>query len=191
MDGHFVPNITFGPPVVASVRKITDCYLDVHLMIEHPERFVQPFLDAGSDRITVHVEACSRPRELLAGLREAGRGAGITLKPATPFAQVRDLLDIADLLLVMTVEPGFGGQKLLPDCVAKVREACAFKAQPGRDTFWIEVDGGVNSDTIQEVAAAGAEIIVAGSAVFGAGNRKAAFDELLVNAQKGRTPEGT
>ncbi len=171
MDGHFVPNITFGPPVVRSLRAITDLFLDVHLMIEEPERLLEPFLDAGSDRITIHVEATTKAREILSELRRRGKGAGITLRPGTPVREVIPLLDVADLLLIMTVEPGFGGQDFLAENLEKIIPALAVREQLDGEGFWIEVDGGINEETVGRARAAGVEIFVAGSTIFGASDR--------------------
>ncbi len=166
MDGHFVPNITFGPPVVKCLRRVTDLFLDVHLMIERPERYIDAFLEAGSDRLTIHVEATDKVREILTELRRRGKGAGITLRPGTPVDAVLPYLDVADLLLIMTVEPGFGGQKFQPENLAKIGPALQVRERLSGDGFWIEVDGGINEQTIGQARAAGVEVFVAGSAIF-------------------------
>ncbi len=184
MDGHFVPNITFGPPVVRSLRATTDLYLDVHLMVEKPERLLDAFIDAGSDRITIHVEATEKPREILDMLRARGKGAGITLRPGTPVARVLPLLDAADLLLIMTVEPGFGGQAFMPECLDKIAPALEVRRALGAERFWIEVDGGIGDETVGRARAAGVEIFVAGSAVFGRKDRAAACARLRALAEK-------
>ena len=191
MDGHFVPNITFGPPVVKSIRALTSMYLDVHLMIEKPERMVDAFLEAGSDRITIHVEATETPREILRQLRAQGKGAGITLRPGTPVERVVPFLDVADLLLIMTVEPGFGGQAFIPECLRKIRPALEVRRCLGQESFWIEVDGGISERTVARARAAGVEVFVAGSAVFGQKDRAAACARLRALAQEegDRVPE--
>ncbi|HNR99262.1 MAG TPA: ribulose-phosphate 3-epimerase [Planctomycetota bacterium] len=178
MDGHFVPNITFGPPVVECLRATTDLYLDVHLMVERPERLLEAFIDAGSDRITIHVEATERPREILEALRARGKGAGITLRPGTPVARVLPLLDAADLLLIMTVEPGFGGQAFMPENLEKIAPALEVRERLGQERFWIQVDGGIGEETVGRARAAGAEVFVAGSAVFGRPDRAEACARL-------------
>lgn len=182
MDGHFVPNITFGPPVVKSIRKATSLYLDVHLMIEKPERYIDSFLEAGSDRITIHVEATDQAEAILTSLKERGKGAGITLRPDTPIETVLPLLPLVDLLLIMTVEPGFGGQSLIQGCLDKIGPAVAAREKWGEEAFWIQVDGGINKETIALARRAGAEIIVAGSAVFGAPDIGQAFQMLQKGA---------
>jgi ribulose-phosphate 3-epimerase len=192
MDGHFVPNITFGPPVVKSIRAQTKLYLDVHLMIEKPERMLDAFIEAGSDRVTIHVEATDAPRAILENLRARGKGAGITLKPATPVERVLPLLDAADLLLIMTVEPGFGGQAFLADCLDKIRPALEARRRLGPESFWIQVDGGIGEQTVARARAAGVEVFVAGSAVFGQRDRGAACARLRALAEKegDRVPQG-
>ncbi len=165
MDGHFVPNISFGIPVVEAARRITDAVLDVHLMISEPERYVEAFAKAGADIITFHYEATNRPGELASRIRSLGVKAGISVKPATPVSVLEPLLKSVDLILIMTVEPGFGGQKLNESCIEKVREIkkmCdMYSCSPE-----IEVDGGVTPDNAGVLISAGANVIVAGSAVF-------------------------
>ncbi len=169
MDGHFVPNITIGPLIVKSLRKITKQFLDVHLMIENPEKYVESFAKAGADLITVHAEACENLEELIELIRKNNCKAGVSIKPKTGVREIGDVLDKVDLVLVMTVEPGFGGQKFMPEVVPKISELKALKEEKGFG-FEIEVDGGVNRDNCSEVAEAGAEILVAGSAIFGSEN---------------------
>ena len=165
MDGHFVPNISFGVPVVEAARRVTDAVLDVHLMITSPERYVEAFAKAGADIITFHYEATNRPEELIDRIHALGKRAGISIKPATPTFVLEPLVRKADLVLVMTVEPGFGGQKLLQPCVDKVHEVSRmckmFDAFPE-----IEVDGGITADNVGDLIQNGANVIVAGSAVF-------------------------
>lgn len=166
MDGHFVPNLTFGPAVVGAVRRVARLPLDVHLMIETPERWLDEYVDAGADWLTFHVEACSDPAAALDRIRTRGARPGITLRPRTPFAAVEPFLDRVDLLLVMTVEPGFGGQSYREDQEAKLRRARDLRAARGLD-YVIEVDGGIGRDTAARAVDAGAELLVAGSKLFG------------------------
>ncbi len=166
MDGHFVPNLSLGVPVVESLRKATDLFLDTHLMITDPLRYIEPFAKAGADLLTFHLESNSDPNAVLEKITQCGKRAGLAINPDTPFERVIPYLDRLDLLLVMTIFPGFGGQKLMPETLTKVQQAVAYRAEKGLH-YRIEVDGGVNADTAAMVAKAGAEILVAGSAVFG------------------------
>lgn len=178
MDGHFVPNVTIGPPVVASIRKCTRLPLDVHLMIEKPDRYVDDFVRAGADWISVHVEADVHLHRTLVYLRESGVRAGIAVNPGTSLASLEEVLPLADFVLLMTVNPGFGGQKFIPSSLAKIQKLKKSIATLGCETR-IEVDGGIGPENLREVVAAGAEIIVAGSAVFGPGkDASAAVREL-------------
>ena len=165
MDGRFVPNISFGPVVVAAARRVTRLPLDVHLMIEEPIRYLGAFADAGADGITVHVEACTDVVETLGEIRDRRLVPGLTLRPRTPFADVEPFLELVDLILVMTVEPGFGGQRYMPDQEAKLRRARELRASAGHD-YRIEVDGGITRETARSAVAAGADILVAGTAIF-------------------------
>lgn len=167
MDGQFVPNITIGPCVVKSLRPYTKLPFDVHLMIVRPENFIDVFAGAGADYITIHLEASERVREGLLHIRDLGKGAGISINPATPFAKVRPYLDLVDLLLIMTVNPGFGGQAFIPDCLGKIREAREHVDRQGLKVE-IEVDGGINSRTGKAAVEAGATVLAAGNALFGA-----------------------
>jgi ribulose-phosphate 3-epimerase len=179
MDHHFVPNLTFGPLIVAAVRKLTEAFVDVHLMVEYPERLVGGFRDAGADQITVHLEACKEPGAVLDQVRATGARAGLALKPATPFAAAEPFLDRLDLLLVMTVEPGFGGQAFMEETLGKVRDARAWRERdPGGAAYLIEVDGGIGPETGRRARAAGAEVFVAGHAVFRASDPRSALDSL-------------
>ena len=164
MDGHFVPNITIGAPVVKSIRKITQAILDVHLMIENPEKYVDDFIRAGADYLTIHVESTENPGELLKYIKSKGVKSGITLRPVTAVEKILDLLPFADLVLVMTVNPGFGGQSFMSDQVDKI--ICLRKEieQKSLSTL-IEVDGGINLDTAKECVAA--DVLVTGSYIFG------------------------
>ena len=171
MDGHFVPNITIGPGPIQSLRKITRLPFDVHLMIENPERYIDAFADAGSDVITVHVEAARHLHRIIAHIRERGIKAGVSLNPATPLVQVEPILNDIDVLLIMTVNPGFGGQKFINSALPKIRKAREMVNSTAPNVA-IEVDGGVTLHNIKSIAEAGADIIVAGASVFGSGNYK-------------------
>ena len=172
MDGHFVPNISMGIPVLESVRKATDLFLDVHLMITEPIRYASRFCEAGADLVNVHVESDTEEkiREALQAVKQAGRLCGVTVKPATPWEAVLPFLDLADLVLVMTVEPGFGGQHFMPEQLGKVRALHSLLTERNLD-IRIEVDGGVDRNTAPACIEAGADVLVAGSAVFGAADR--------------------
>jgi len=165
MDGHFVPNITIGPPVVASIRKITKLPLDVHLMIEDPDKYIVPFAEAGADIITVHSEAATHLHRSIQFIKDQGCKAGVSLNPATPLSALDYVLSQVDMVLIMSVNPGFGGQKFIPAVVPKIRRVRELILERGTEAE-IEVDGGMNSNTISEAAAAGANIFVAGNAVF-------------------------
>lgn len=173
MDGHFVDNISFGPEVVKTVDRTDDIFLDVHLMISRPDHYLQRFLDAGADLITVHVEANHDVAETLVRIREAGKMAGLALNPATPISEVVPFLGQIDLLLCMTVVPGFGGQAFMPEMLEKVADAARLRAERGHD-FHIEVDGGIGVETAAQCFAAGANVMVAGSSTFKAPNMAAA-----------------
>ncbi len=166
MDGHFVPNITIGPPVVTALRKVTRLPLDVHLMIEAPERYLADFARAGADILTEHVETCPHLHLTVQQIRELGARPGVTLNPATSLEAVREILPFVDQILVMTVNPGFGGQRYIPTMTAKVARLATMIRDTGR-AIDIEVDGGIDHTTIGEVAAAGATVFVAGTAIFG------------------------
>lgn len=165
MDGLFVPSISYGMPVIASIRKQTEMFFDVHLMIDHPERYIKEFAESGADLINFHLEATDRVSDTIAQIRALGKKVGITIKPGTPAEAVKPYLDKVDMVLVMTVEPGFGGQKLIPACIDKVPRIRQMAEELGV-TIDIEVDGGINSENIKEALDAGANVIVAGSAVF-------------------------
>lgn len=165
MDGMFVPNITFGPPVIKAVRRHTSMLFDVHLMIADPVRYLDDYVDAGAGILTVHYEACERPGDVLRLIRARGVRAGLSIKPETPVAAVEDLLGEADLVLVMSVNPGFGGQSFIPSALEKLETLSKLKTKHGYE-YTVEVDGGINSGNIRQVAGAGAELIVTGSAFF-------------------------
>ncbi|MDH7570938.1 MAG: ribulose-phosphate 3-epimerase [Armatimonadota bacterium] len=182
MDGRFVPNITFGPGVVEAIHRSCGLPLDVHLMIEEPERYVEVFAKAGAHILTVHAEATAHLYRLLMRIRELGCRAGVSLDPATPLEMVRHALDQVDLLLLMTVEPGFGGQHYIPAMTRKIAEARALLDAEAPDVE-LEVDGGVNLETVPVVVGAGARVLVAGSAAFGnPKGLKAAISELRARA---------
>ncbi|MBQ8302973.1 MAG: ribulose-phosphate 3-epimerase [Clostridia bacterium] len=177
MDGNFVTNISFGLPVIESLRKRSDMIFDVHLMIDKPERYAERFIEAGADILTFHLEACSDPKALLEQIRDLGVMAGISIKPNTSAEEVYPYLDCCDMVLVMTVEPGYGGQKLIPETLEKVRKIKAECQKRGID-IEIQVDGGINPDNAKNAIDAGASILVAGSSVFKSDDRKAAIDAL-------------
>lgn len=177
MDGVFVPSISYGMPVLKSIRKYTDRLFDVHLMIVDPERYIKDFAEAGADIITVHAEACKHLDATIDLIKSCGAMAGVAINPATPVSTIKHVLDKVDMVLIMTVNPGFGGQKLIPYTIDKVRELCDLCNKLGVKID-IEVDGGINIDTIDSALDAGANIIVAGSAVF-KGDVKANAEALL------------
>jgi ribulose-phosphate 3-epimerase len=165
MDGHFVPNITFGPPVVKAIRPLTKLPLDCHLMIENPDKFIPDFAAAGADMIAVHWEACPHLNRTLQLIADHGARPAVVINPATPVDFLMEVLPMVHHVLVMTVNPGFGGQKFIPGCVEKVRRLAGLRKQMGLN-FRIEVDGGVAHDTVASVVQAGADMLVAGSAIF-------------------------
>jgi ribulose-phosphate 3-epimerase len=181
MDGHFVPNITIGPLVVDAVRKITDLPLDVHLMIENPDLFIPEFAKAGADMITVHQEAVPHLHRTVQLIKSLGKKAGVSINPATPAATLEMILDDLDLVLVMTVNPGFGGQSFIETCLPKIRDLRQMIAARGL-AVELEVDGGVKIDNIARIAAAGADVFVAGSAVFGTADYAATIAALRQGA---------
>lgn len=169
MDGHFVPNLTIGPPVVRSLRKVTKLPLDCHLMIDNPDEFIPVFADAGADWISVHQEACRHLNRTLHLIKSHNCHAGVVINPATPVDTLTEVLDIVDYVLVMSVNPGFGAQKFIPGTLHKMRALAEIRSRRGLN-YRIEVDGGVSLDTVGDVVRAGAEILVAGNAVFGSGD---------------------
>jgi ribulose-phosphate 3-epimerase len=178
MDGHFVPNLTIGPPVVKSLRKVTDLPLDCHLMIENPDEFIPVFADAGVNWISVHQEACRHLNRTLHLIKDHGCLVGVVINPSTPVDTLSEVLDLVDYVLVMSVNPGFGAQKFIPSTMHKMRQLAEIRSQRGLN-YRIEVDGGVALDTIADVVRAGAEILVAGNAVFGNGDPKKNTEALL------------
>src|SRR6202166_475685 len=175
MDGHFVPNITIGPPVVASLRKITGMTLDVHLMISDPDRYAPIFIEAGGDQILVHQEACVHLDRTLRMIQSEGARAGVVINPSTPVGMLDEILDVTDYVLVMSVNPGFGGQRFIPNALDKVRRLAHRKRERGLH-FPIEIDGGVTKENVAEVVNAGVEWVVAGSSIFHSVNPGAACD---------------
>ncbi len=177
MDAHFVPNLTLGLPVVESLLKVSPLPIDCHLMIEDPDRWAPPYAEAGARSVTFHIEAAADPVRIARDIRAQGARAAFAVKPRTPFAPYADLLDEVDMVLVMTVEPGFGGQSFMTDQMPKVREVREAVRRRGGE-IWVQVDGGVSADTIEQCAEAGADVFVAGSAVFGPQDAAGAVDHL-------------
>jgi ribulose-phosphate 3-epimerase len=182
MDGHFVPNLTVGPPIVESLKKVTKLPLDVHLMITNADAFIPEFVDAGADYLTVHVEACPHLHRTIQSIKERGIKAGVTLNPATPISSLQDILGDVDLVLIMSVNPGFGGQKFIPSVLKKITEARAMLDRINSRAL-LEVDGGVKVDNTKEIVAAGATTLVAGSAIFSQPDYKVTIAALRAAAQ--------
>ncbi|HBT46967.1 MAG TPA: ribulose-phosphate 3-epimerase [Peptococcaceae bacterium] len=184
MDGHFVPNLTIGPEVVAALRPYTQLPFDVHLMLEKPEDFIIPFARAGADWISVHAEACTHLHRVINQIREAGCRPAVALNPATSLRALDYILEDVDMVLLMTVNPGFGGQSFIPSMVAKIRDLAGMVKNRGKEIL-IEVDGGINAENAAAVCRAGAGVLVAGSAVFGSADRRAALQALRKAALQG------
>ncbi|MDP2157164.1 MAG: ribulose-phosphate 3-epimerase [Nitrospirota bacterium] len=180
MDGHFVPNITIGPAIVAAIRKITRLPLDVHLMIEDPDKYLPIFADAGADYLTVHAEAAVHLHRTVQWIREKGIKAGVSINPATPVSQLESIIADIDLVLLMSVNPGFGGQKFIPATMEKIRKVKEMIRASGSHAL-IEIDGGVKQDNAKEIADAGADILVMGSAFFESGDYKTILEKLNDN----------
>jgi len=178
MDGHVVPNITFGPPLVKCIRKNTTLFLDAHLMIEEPERYIEPFIKAGADNITFHIEVARDAVGLVRRIRELGAQASVSLNPDTPAESLEPVIDLVDMVLVMTVMPGFGGQEFRADCLPKIE-----KIYRRRPEVLIEVDGGISEETIVRTVRAGADTFVAGTAIFGAADPAEAARRLREQAE--------
>lgn len=181
MDGHFVPNFTIGPPIVKAIRKVTQLPLDVHLMMTHPEDFIHEFIKAGSNYLTVHVETCPHLHRTIQSIREEGVKAGVTLNPATPLSSVEEILGDVDLLLIMSVNPGFGGQNFIPSVLEKLRRARKMIDERG-EKVELEVDGGVKIENVAAMAHAGADIFVAGSAIFNSKDYKDTIQKMRAAA---------
>jgi ribulose-phosphate 3-epimerase len=177
MDGHFVPNMTIGPPIVECVRKVTRLHLDVHLMIENPERFVTAFVQAGANSVSVHYEAARHLDAVLGMIRTAGAKAGVVLNPATPVSVLEEVVEVADYVLLMSVNPGFGGQRLIPYVLEKVRKLAALRREK-KLALPIEIDGGVHKENLAEVVRAGCDWVVTGSAIFHSADPEAALREM-------------
>jgi ribulose-phosphate 3-epimerase len=182
MDGHFVPNLTVGPPIIESLKKVTKLPLDVHLMITNADAFISDFVDAGANYLTVHVEACPHLHRTIQSIKERGIKAGVTLNPATPIFSLQDILGDVDLVLIMSVNPGFGGQKFIPSVLKKIADARAMLDRINSHAL-LEVDGGVKVENTQEIVAAGATTLVAGSAIFSQRDYKATIAALRAAAQ--------
>ncbi len=182
MDYHFVPNLTLGLPMVEGIRRATDKFLDIHLMIADPDRWAPSYAEAGAESVTFHVEASNAPIKLARELRAAGARASMALRPATPIEPYEDMLAELDMILIMTVEPGFGGQKFLDLTLPKIRRTRELVAKHGLDV-WVQVDGGVGPDTIERCAEAGADVFVAGSAVYSAADPDAMVNSLRAKAE--------
>ncbi|RAP78128.1 ribulose-phosphate 3-epimerase [Paenibacillus montanisoli] len=178
MDGHFVPTLTFGPLVISAVRPATKLAFDVHLMIEHPEHHIASYVAAGADRITVHAEACVHLHRVIHQIKEAGLPAGVALNPATPIHALENVLGDIDMVLLMTVNPGFGGQQFIPQSLQKLRQLRQLLESHGQGDMLIQVDGGINAATAPLVREAGANVLVAGNAVFTESDRAAAIAAL-------------
>jgi len=177
MDGHFVPNLTFGPPIIKAFRPHSRLPFDVHLMIEQPERWLEAWKDAGADRITFHIEACRHAHRYLTAVREMGLASGITLNPQTPLCEIEYVLEECDQVLIMSVNPGFGGQKLIEPVIEKIRQLRKMIDDKGLNTL-IQVDGGISLKNAQKICAAGADVLVMGSAFFSAADKKSLVREV-------------
>lgn len=181
MDGNFVPNISFGPVVIKSIREKSNMIFDVHLMIDEPSRYIKDFADAGADIIVVHQESTKHLHRAIMAIKEAGKKAGVSLNPATPIETLKYVLGDLDMVLIMSVNPGFGGQSFIPESLQKIRDLKAMIDEKGLDID-IQVDGGISAENIAQVVEAGANIIVAGSAIYGNGNINQNVKELRENA---------
>ncbi len=189
MDGHFVPNLTFGPPVVRSLRAITTLPLDVHLMIEDPDRWIEAYRTAGADSITVHAEACRHLHRTLHHIRESGARAGVSVNPASPLALIDEVVGDVDLVLIMSVNPGFGGQSFIPGSVGRVRRVASMLRAAGSAAA-VQVDGGIDAVTSRAVVGAGATVLVAGNYILTAPSRAEAVRTLRASAAPDRLPPG-
>jgi ribulose-phosphate 3-epimerase len=183
MDGHFVPNLTIGPPVLKAIRQITGLFLDVHLMVTNPESLIEPFIDAGADGITVHYEASVHLDQLMNRIHSLGAKNGISINPHTPILLLEEVLDLTDMILIMSVNPGYGGQKFIGSSFNKVRKLRKLIDAAQTETL-IEIDGGIDSRNVADVVKAGVNVLVAGTAVFRSGEPGAAFRELQDAADK-------
>ena len=184
MDGHFVPNITFGPPLIKSIRKFTKLTFDTHLMIENADKYIENFRAAGADMITVHYEACTHLNRVIHQIKELGARAGVSINPATPVSMLKDIIREVDLVLIMSVNPGFGGQTFIPGSIAKLEQTAALikERNPGA---YLEVDGGIDDVIAAKVVSAGANVLVAGSYVFRSENIKESIQRLRASGERG------
>ena len=185
MDGNFVPNFSYGPPLIQSLRPQTDMIFDVHLMVEDPLKYLDNYLEAGADLITAHIEVLSDPRETLRAIKKGGARAGLAINPPTPIDKIIPWLDDVDHVLVMSVMPGFGGQKFDASVLSKVKTVNNL-----RNDIWVEIDGGINQSTVEAASEAGVRLFVVGSAFYNADNRAEAFDDLSHRMQQGRSNRG-
>ena len=183
MDGHFVPNLTFGPNMVKTLKRITSVPLDVHLMISNPDLYIKDYVRAGADILTVHQEACTHLHRTIQSIHQQGIKAGVSLNPATSLSTIENILDNIDLLLIMTVNPGFGGQKFIPQGLKKIAEARRMIDKSGRDIL-LEVDGGVDDNTVESIVQHGANVLVSGSAIFGQPDIVKAMQQLKTKAEE-------
>ncbi len=179
MDGHFVPNITIGPPVVKAIKKVASIPLDVHLMIENPGLYVDDFIKAGSDYVTVHVEAAPHLHRVIQQIKAGGAKAGVSLNPHTPLSMIENVLGDIDMVLIMSVNPGFGGQSFIPQSLDKIRTLKAMLKEAGAEHVEIEIDGGVKLDNIKEVSDAGVDVFVSGSGIFGANDPQDMIQQMI------------
>ena len=182
MDGHFVPNLTVGPPIVEALRKVTKLPLDVHLMMTNPDTYIQEFAEAGADYLTVHVEACPHLHRTLQAIKEQNVKTGVTLNPATSIHTLEEVAGEVDLILIMSVNPGFGGQKFIPSCLDKIRRVRHMISEKRGQAF-LEVDGGVNLETAGPIIQAGADVLVSGSAIFGSENYSRTIQQMRTAGQ--------
>ncbi len=179
MDGHFVPNLTYGRPVIKNIRLLSSLLLDVHLMISEPEKLLQDFLDAGADLITIHYEATQKIADIIGIIQKSGKKIGISIKPNTPVESIKNFLDKIDLVLIMSVEPGWGGQKFMPEMLEKVKKLKSWRENnPENYHYLIEIDGGINDKNILDVKNSGVDVVVAGSYIFKSDNYKKAISSL-------------
>ena len=178
MDGNFVPNMSFGPDVIKAIRPVSDIFFDVHLMIDRPERYIDKFIAAGADGVTIHYESTENPAEVLKAIRAAGKKSGLSISPDTPAEAIEELLELADMVLVMTVYPGFGGQKLIPAQLEKAQKVRNMLDAKGLTTVDVQADGGIGLGNLADVLAHGINVVVAGTAVFGAPDPAAVIAEM-------------
>jgi ribulose-phosphate 3-epimerase len=186
MDGHFVPNISYGPAIVKAANRSADAFLDVHLMIENPAQYIHSFVESGADLITVHQEACPHLHRTIQQIKEHDIGAGVAVNPSTPLQHILPIVEYVDLVLIMSVNPGFGGQQFIESTYKKIKDLAVMRRTEKAD-FLIEVDGGVGFSNIKKVAAAGADVLVAGSAVFKSDNIPQRIKELTQKAKAGKS----